>query len=263
MGTVARGLVGLLLALALVATSIAVATWGLRATDSRGDDRTDGPTTDATALAGASGSPPSGPGWVAWGARADGSPLRWDPCRPIDWIVRPDDPAWLVDVATEALDRVGSTAGVSFRYGGRHDVPVGADLQTAGDDGWHPVVVTLVDHDEVDWLSTQDRALAVPVLVDDVFVTGQVLLDADADLDRDFGGRRHSWGATLLHESGHLVGLDHVDDPDQLMYPYPLEGPAALSAGDRRGLVALAADPSCLDAGPVRDLPVRLHRPGS
>ncbi len=253
MHTLARGAVATVVAVALVTVGIGIARWGMGAVEVTARD--------ARSVAAASTAVPSGDGWAAWGARADGTPLRWDPCRPIDWVVRPDDPAWLVDVASTALRRVGRDAGVTFRHRGRAATEVGPRRSTMDGAAWAPVVVTLVDPDEVDWLDGDERALAVPVLVGDVFVTGQVLLDADTDLDDGFTDRRGSWGATLLHEAAHLVGLDHVEDPDQLLYPFPLPGPATLGDGDRRGLAALRADGGCLDAGPVRDLVVDDPRP--
>ena len=37
--------------------------------------------------------------------------------------------------------------------------------------------------------------------------------------------------AVILHELGHVMGLEHVDDPTQLMYP-EIGSPAGLAAGD-------------------------------
>lgn len=39
----------------------------------------------------------------------------------------------------------------------------------------------------------------------------------------------------ILHELGHLVGLDHVDDETQLMYPHAAKQ-RGFAAGDLRGL---------------------------
>lgn len=250
-GRVTRLLATALLVVAMVAAALAVAGWGMRTVEPPG-----APEARAPALAAGSAGVPSGDGWAAWGARQDGTPLRWDPCRTIEWVVRPGDPDWLVELAGRALDRVGDEAGIEFRHAGRRDVGIGETQRTADRASWQPVVVTLTSPDEVEWLTDDDRALAVPVVVNDVFVTGQVLLDADADLATDFGSRDHSWGATLLHEAAHLAGLDHVDDPDQLLYPYPRPGAATLGDGDLRGLHALADDGQCLDPGPVADLAV-------
>lgn len=250
MRTIARLLATALAIVAMVGATLAVAGWAMRTVE---ESRT---AASAPALAAGSAAIPSGDGWTAWGARDDGTPLRWDPCRPIEWVVRPDDPDWLVDLAADALAQVGSEADVVFHHAGRRDVGVGPLQRTADGPSWQPVVVTMSSPEEVAWMTDDDRALAVPVVVNGVFVTGQILLDADAELAPDFASRDRSWGATLLHEASHLVGLDHVDDPDQLLYPYPRPGPATLGQGDRRGLQALAGDGACLDPGPVTDLAV-------
>ena len=52
------------------------------------------------------------------------------------------------------------------------------------------------------------------------FVTGSLELDApqiEDDLDRAEGAAYAT--AVILHELGHVMGLEHVDDPAQLMYP--------------------------------------------
>ena len=46
--------------------------------------------------------------------------------------------------------------------------------------------------------------------------------------------------AVVMHELGHVLGLDHVDDRDQLMYDENV-GQTELGPGDRAGLAALGA----------------------
>ncbi|MHA7292483.1 matrixin family metalloprotease [Arthrobacter sp. HLT1-21] len=55
------------------------------------------------------------------------------------------------------------------------------------------------------------------------------------------GGRDHV-RAIIVHELAHVVGLDHVDDPTQLMHE-GTNGLTTLSDGDRAGLALLGAGP--------------------
>lgn len=64
-------------------------------------------------------------------------------------------------------------------------------------------------------------------------VTGRVTLNADATYPGGFATRR-SWGGVLLHEFGHLVGLDHAEGLGELMYPKVIDGPAEWGPDDRR-----------------------------
>jgi hypothetical protein len=86
----------------------------------------------------------------------------------------------------------------------------------------------------------------------------------DRDQDRDdlapgFDDRATSWGSTILHELGHLVGLGHVDDRGELMAVTPGEGPVRFGPGDLRGLAAIGADHGCVDV--PRPQPVEVVPP--
>ena len=73
-----------------------------------------------------------------------------------------------------------------------------------------------------------------------VYVTGQVVLDAPAFTQAmAVPGGGPVARAIVLHELAHVVGLGHVDDPAELMYPYA--GRADLGAGDLTGLALLGA----------------------
>ena len=56
------------------------------------------------------------------------------------------------------------------------------------------------------------------------------------------------FASVLLHELGHIMGLDHVHDPDQLMYSgrHPNVFLHDYGTGDLEGLRRLGMDAGCL-----------------
>lgn len=213
---------------------------------------------EATAAVGASSELPEAEGWVPWERNDDGAPVRWDPCSPIDLVLNTEGAydGFRADVH-EAVAEVRELSGLRIRVAGEVDERPGPRRPVFqpgryGDD-WAPVLVAFAAPGESDLpLTDVDRGLAVPVAVgpvgDRLFVSGQVVLNAERDaLEPGAASRADAWGATLRHELGHLLGLDHVDDELQLMYPHATDGAVVWGDGDRRGLRALGGG-GCLDA---------------
>lgn len=212
-------------------------------------------------------------GYAVWEVNDDGRPVRWDPCTPIEVVVAAEDgpvpaDALVADVEA-ALDDLTEATGLRFSPVHLTDERPDADRPAAAPqpdgDGWAwaPVLVAWADPGEDDLpLRDVDRGIGVPVAVgpagDRVYVTGQVVLNRQRDdLRSGRDDRAFSWGATVLHELAHVVGLDHVDDPSELMSTYPGQGPVVFGSGDLAGLAALGADGGCVEVPPARPVQVR------
>ena len=165
-------------------------------------------------------------------------PVAWDPCRAIHYQVNPaggpDDAAAFVADAGAEVERI---SGLDFAFDGETDRRPATAGAAPADDG-EPVLIAWAEEGEVADLSGDVVGVAGPVALRIGrwwrYVGGQVALDTDLGDDLDSTAAR----AVLLHELGHLVGLDHVDDPTQLMFSESTfqddYGP-----GDREGLVLL------------------------
>lgn len=186
----------------------------------------------------------------------DGSdePVTYDPCAPIHLVVNPrtivEGGMRLLD---EALDDVRAATGLTFEVDGLSDVGLPVPQSVTVDDGqrWRPVSVHWSDPQEDEELAgdVAGRGGSTAIVRDgrSWFVTGSVVLDGPqlAKLLKDGGGRTDV-RSVILHELGHLVGLDHVDAAGQLMQPRGDGSVRSWGEGDRAGL-ALLGDGPCID----------------
>lgn len=191
-----------------------------------------------------------GSGTYAFLATQDGSdePVGYDPCETIRIEINPDgapdDHRELVDTA---LERISGATGLDLEVVGETDE---SDAANHGDGyvGSPPPVL-------VAWLTEEDE----PDLAGDVagiggsssvrvagrwrFTTGIVVLDREdfADIEDAPNGDAQRQ-AIVDHEFGHLVGLGHVDDPNELMYAENTNQ-TTFGPGDLEGLGRLGAIP--------------------
>lgn len=205
--------------------------------------------------------------YAVWARQSDGTPVRWDPCTPITWVLEEEGaPEGARDLVQRAMGMVERASGLRFRFVGTTDEQPARDrslvVDGAGQDAWAPVLVSWSRPDETDLpLGDSVLGVTVPVAVLDgdrrVFTTGQVVLNADrtGSLLPGFQDRHATWGSTLVHEVAHLVGLDHVPDPTQLLAPTPGFGPIEFGAGDLAGLAEVGSG-GCLPVPPATDLEV-------
>lgn len=166
-------------------------------------------------------------------------PIAWSPCDAIEYVVNPDGaPDEWEDLLRSSVAAISAATGLVFSNEGTTD---DRDFEGRFGPGGspRPVLVGWADADEVEGLDGDVAGLAGPMSRDDgifqTYVTGRVVLDSEA-FD-DIGDARDQ-RAIVMHELGHLVGLDHVDDPTQLMYKENT-GVTELGRGDRSGLAIL------------------------
>ena len=189
----------------------------------------------------------SGEGSYAFFAQQPGGerPVAWDPCAPIHYVVNPDGaPDGWESLVERSVAEVGRAAGLRFEYDGVSEDRNFSDRASLG--GASPVLVGWATADEVPGLADDVAGLGGPVTRTigghSRYVSGMVVLDRASYDDLDgFGGDARQQ-AILMHELGHLVGLDHVDDAGELMFAANI-GRTAFGPGDLTGLALLGAVP--------------------
>lgn len=180
------------------------------------------------------------------GLRSDGTPKRWDVCRAIGWRLNPANaPAGAQADVARALEIITADTGMTFTY-----------LGTTTYIGWTSGNPAPPDSNAVEF-SWADES-TVPQLAGGVvglggswwdstgtYFKGAITMDVVGEVPGGFASSPGS-GQILLHEMGHVLGLDHVDDATQMMNPILKHLPSVdYQAGDRAGLAILADRSAC------------------
>ncbi|WP_104116862.1 peptidase [Arthrobacter sp. B1805] len=203
------------------------------------------------------GTPPRAPASTAYSLLE--SPVEsqewvaYDPCRPVHYVVRPDGaPAGTEGLIQEAVAEVSAATGLQFVDDGTTtEAPTEKrDLYQPElyGEAWVPLLITWTSPAEIPGLAGDVAGLGGSDYAQTpgkplVYVGGQVQLDApDAVGTLRVPGGRAYLKATIMHELAHVVGLDHVEDPNELMY-HENVGRVSFGEGDRAGLARLGAGP--------------------
>ena len=182
----------------------------------------------------------AGAGAYALSREADGAPDSWAVCTPIPvYVDRVGAPGGFAGTVRSAIATLHAATGYRFRFAGT--ITRGADPR----DVVPPSAVTIA------WTSAARMPqLAGPVVgvTGRMSVNGQILM-ARVALDRTLldlpaATRGRQVHAVLLHELGHAMGLEHVTDPRELMYP-TVHGQAGFAAGDLAGLKRVGLPRRC------------------
>jgi len=236
------------------------------------------PTPAASPATGGAGQPgisdvvptgPDGPYAFLGATYVDGQrePVRWNPCQPIEYQVELDVRPPGADAAiASAVAATSRATGISFHSDGTSTAGAHAlfdhlFLADAIDTAYRPVLITVVSGDTFDTFEPSKRAVAFAHpeeghgLLDHQYVAGVVVVDGSIHYPTE---GRWSLALVVQHELGHLMGLAHVQAPDELMFsfeeaphtiPQPISG---WGPGDLAGLERLGADQGCLERVRVR-----------
>lgn len=179
--------------------------------------------------------------------------VAYDPCRPIRYVIReqgaPPDADALVQ---RAVHRVAGATGLQFVYEGSTAEVPSADRpayqpQRYGD-RWAPVLIAWTTPEESPSLGGDTIGMGGSAWASHggtaAYVSGQVELDAPQfrELLGTAGGQAAA-ASIIMHELGHLVGLDHVADATQLMSTEAHTGVTDFGDGDLTGLELLGQGP--------------------
>lgn len=160
---------------------------------------------------------------------------RWNACDPIRYAMNPAlAPKWARSEYRRALREVTAATGLRFTYAGtssftpytrnERDFPAAADM-----------VLAWSTPKRVPGLGGSTVGLGGATYSGTVRYNGRAVFDATAHMTRA------KWRTTILHEIGHVIGLGHVGDRQQIMFPTVTNGDAVYARGDLIGLDALGA----------------------
>lgn len=179
-------------------------------------------------------------------AGPDGEPVGFDPCRPIRYVVRPDGaPAGGAELVADAVAVVAAATGLTFVDAGLTSEEPDLErplVQARYGEGWAPVLLAWSDETVYPELAGPTAGLGGASVVPgadgraEFLAGGRVLLDAPdltAILVGPDGYARAR--AVVVHELAHVVGLDHVATPEELMAPVT-GARTDLGPGDLAGL---------------------------
>jgi hypothetical protein len=199
------------------------------------------------------GLPPASTGSRAYSLQPSPDPgqpfVAYDPCRPVHYVVRPDNaPPNSDQLIQQAIAKVSAATGLRFENDGATSEAPSEHRKTYQVDRygkrWAPVLISWSSPEESPGLAGRIAGLGGSGYAQTpghplVLVAGQVNLDAPAlaDVMHRPEGPAHV-RAVIMHELGHVVGLDHVQDRHELMNEKNV-GATDFGPGDLRGLALL------------------------
>jgi hypothetical protein len=182
------------------------------------------------------------------------TPVRHDPCRPIEWVLSTADlPAFAQVEVEAAVADISTRTGLKFVFVGMTDEQASFDRALFQEErygeGYAPVIIGWSDATRTPDLDGNVSGIGGSTALPGAYGTqrylrsGVVILDVE-DLESYLAssGGALQVRAIIMHELAHVLGLAHVEDPSQLMFATN-DRQNTWGDGDLAGLAIAGAGP--------------------
>jgi len=195
-----------------------------------------------------------------------GAPLAYDRCTPIPYVINPAGAkaGWVNDVHA-AFAEMEVRSGLDFVYLGSTTEPPSPDRQPSDPGRWpqyeySPILVAFTTPAVIPDLGGSVVGIGGSWRISWAYgmwkdatrwVSGDIYLDRDENLPTGFG-EGNALGKVVLHELGHVVGMAHTNNENELMNPIVIPRSGRFGPGDLQGLWFLGRDQQCPPSNAVR-----------
>lgn len=197
--------------------------------------------------------PPVPAGEYAFLQSSSEGPVTYSPCRRLEVVVNlRGAPPDAMPAIQDAVGQVSRASGLALTVSGDTNEPYRDERKpfqpNRYGDRWAPILVAWAGPGAIPEFEEGAVGFGGSVAIDTVlgdpsYVTGSVVLDREFFADPANQGYLTE---VMLHELGHVLGLDHVSDDEQVMWVGGLHG-AGLGSGDLAGLARLGRGPCTPD----------------